>query len=150
MEITDDILSVTQSEIRQDSDGNYVVDVPKEVVENTSAQPGHLVRVAVMDPPQHLLPNDVFRSSGDSHKMDGPEFEEGDQMEVEIVSIGDKGDGIAKDENGFVIMVPGTQKGDRVTIEISNIRNNFANANVVEYHDKNIDSAAQGHVTDQR
>ena len=44
----------------------------------------------------------------------------GDELDVEIESVGEKGDGIAKVE-GFVIFVPGTQKGDKVKIKITKV-----------------------------
>ena len=44
----------------------------------------------------------------------------GDELDVEIESVGEKGDGIAKIE-GFVIFVPGTQKGDKVRIKITKV-----------------------------
>jgi len=44
----------------------------------------------------------------------------GDELDVEIESVGEKGDGIAKKE-GFVIFVPGTQKGDKVRIKVTKV-----------------------------
>jgi len=44
----------------------------------------------------------------------------GDELDVEIESVGEKGDGIAKKE-GFVIFVPGTQKGDKVRVRITKV-----------------------------
>lgn len=62
----------------------------------------------------------------------GPPVEEGEVRDVEIEDIGDKGDGIARVERGYVIIVPGTDEGDRVTIEITNVRENVAFSEVVE------------------
>ncbi len=49
----------------------------------------------------------------------------GDEIEVEIESVGAKGDGIAK-KDGFVIFVPGVQRGDRVKIRIAELKTSFA------------------------
>lgn len=49
-----------------------------------------------------------------------PPVNVGDELEVEIESVGEKGDGIAKVE-GFVLFVPGTKKGDRVKIKVSKV-----------------------------
>lgn len=49
-----------------------------------------------------------------------PPIKIGDEIDVEIESVGEKGDGIAKIE-GFVIFVPGTQKGDKVKIRITKV-----------------------------
>ncbi len=51
--------------------------------------------------------------------------EVGDELEVEIESVGAKGDGIAKKE-GFVIFIPGVQKGETVKIRITELKTSFA------------------------
>lgn len=45
---------------------------------------------------------------------------------VEIEAIGQQGDGIAKVERGYVVIVPETEVGNEVTIEITNVAENFA------------------------
>ncbi len=60
--------------------------------------------------------------------MDGRGFESrsfapvkvGDELDVTIEAVGAKGDGIAKKE-GFVLFVPGVQKGDNVRIRITRV-----------------------------
>lgn len=47
--------------------------------------------------------------------------QEGEVREVTIESLGDKGDGVAKVQ-GFVIIVPNTQRGERVRIRITAVR----------------------------
>ncbi len=49
----------------------------------------------------------------------------GDEIEVTIESVGAKGDGIAKKE-GFVIFIPGVQKGDTLMIKIVELKTSFA------------------------
>jgi len=44
----------------------------------------------------------------------------GDEFEVTIEAVGAKGDGIAKKE-GFVLFVPGVQKGDNVKIRVTRV-----------------------------
>jgi len=44
----------------------------------------------------------------------------GDEIDVKIESVGQKGDGIAK-VSGFVIFVPNTKEGDEVKIKISRV-----------------------------
>ncbi|MGM0398195.1 MAG: TRAM domain-containing protein [Halobacteriota archaeon] len=60
-----------------------------------------------------------------------PPVEEGDVREVTIESTGDQGDGIAKVDRGFVVIVPGARPGDDVTVEIESVQPNYAVANVV-------------------
>ena len=49
----------------------------------------------------------------------------GDELEVEITDTGSEGDGIAHVE-GFTVFVPGTEQGETVTIEIEDVKPNFA------------------------
>ncbi|HLC82038.1 MAG TPA: TRAM domain-containing protein [Candidatus Nanoarchaeia archaeon] len=55
----------------------------------------------------------------------------GEIHEVEIKSIGEKGDGIAR-VNGFVLFVPGVRKGDYVKIKITKVLPKVGFAEVVE------------------
>ena len=54
----------------------------------------------------------------------------GDEFEVSIEAVGAKGDGIAKKE-GFVLFVPGVQKGDNVRIRITRVLRKVGFAEVV-------------------
>jgi Predicted RNA-binding protein, contains TRAM domain len=51
---------------------------------------------------------------------------------VEVEDLGKQGDGIARVERGYVIIVPGSDVGERVKIEITDVKSNFAVGNVVE------------------
>ena len=44
----------------------------------------------------------------------------GDELEVTIDSVGEKGDGIAR-KKGFVLFVPGTKTGDSVKIRVTKV-----------------------------
>ena len=44
----------------------------------------------------------------------------GDELEVKIEAVGEKGDGIAK-KDGFVLFVPGTKQGDNVKIRVTRV-----------------------------
>lgn len=55
----------------------------------------------------------------------------GDELEVDIESVGDKGDGMTKVE-GFVIFVPGTKEGDHVKVRITKVFRKVGFAEVVE------------------
>ena len=54
----------------------------------------------------------------------------GDELEVTIEAVGAKGDGIAKKE-GFVLFVPGVQKGDSVKIKVTRVLRKVGFAEVV-------------------
>lgn len=54
----------------------------------------------------------------------------GDEFDVTIEAVGAKGDGIAKKE-GFVLFVPGVQKGDNVRIRVTRVLRKVGFAEVV-------------------
>ena len=49
-----------------------------------------------------------------------PPVNQGEELEVTIESIGEKGDGLAK-INGFVLFVPDVKKGERVKIKVTKV-----------------------------
>lgn len=53
----------------------------------------------------------------------------GDELDVTIDAVGEKGDGIAKKE-GFVLFVPNTKKGDNVKIRVTRVLRNVGFAEV--------------------
>ncbi|MFH1850369.1 MAG: TRAM domain-containing protein [archaeon] len=54
----------------------------------------------------------------------------GDEMDVTIEAVGEKGDGIAK-KNGFVLFIPNTNKGDQVKIRVTKVLKRLGFADVV-------------------
>jgi predicted RNA-binding protein with TRAM domain len=51
---------------------------------------------------------------------------------VTIESVGDQGDGIAKVERGYVVIVPDGQPGQQPTVEIDTVRQNVSFATIVD------------------
>lgn len=63
----------------------------------------------------------------------GPSFapvKVGDEIDVKIEAVGEKGDGIAKKE-GFVLFVPNTKEGQEVRIRITKVLRKVGFAEVV-------------------
>ncbi|MFW5745950.1 MAG: TRAM domain-containing protein [Nanoarchaeota archaeon] len=54
----------------------------------------------------------------------------GEELDVTIEALGEKGDGVAKKE-GFVIFIPGVEEGQRVRIKINKVLRRVAFADVV-------------------
>ena len=54
----------------------------------------------------------------------------GDEIDVKIEAVGEKGDGIAKKE-GFVLFVPNTKEGQEVKIKITKVLSKVGFAEVV-------------------
>lgn len=60
-----------------------------------------------------------------------PPVSEGEQRDVTIEAVGEKGDGMTKIE-GFVVFVPGTKAGDRVKIKVTRVLSKVGFGEVVE------------------
>lgn len=54
----------------------------------------------------------------------------GDVVDVEIISVGARGDGIAKKDD-FVIFVKNAQKGESCKVKITSVKNTYATAEKV-------------------
>ena len=54
----------------------------------------------------------------------------GDELDVKIEAVGEKGDGIAK-VKGFVLFVPGVKEGDEVKIKVTKVLRKVGFAEVV-------------------
>ena len=55
---------------------------------------------------------------------------EGDELDVKIEAVGEKGDGIAK-KQGFVLFVPSTKTGDEVRVRVTRVLRNAGFAEVI-------------------
>lgn len=129
LEISNDLLCLFSGEISE-SDGEYTVEVPAREVDTGSVVPGETYRIAVID----------AESDGSSDTTDSvqspdepqPPVEEGEIRYVEIEDIGKQGDGIARVERGYVIIVPDTEIGERVKIEVTQVKSNFAVGEIIE------------------
>jgi predicted RNA-binding protein with TRAM domain len=55
---------------------------------------------------------------------------EGEELDVKIEALGEKGDGIAK-KNGFVLVIPGTQVNDEVKVKITKVLRKVGFAEVI-------------------
>jgi|TARA_B100001964_G_C14003891_1_gene496229 predicted RNA-binding protein with TRAM domain len=54
----------------------------------------------------------------------------GDEIDVKIEAVGEKGDGIAK-EKGFVLFIPNTKEGDEVKVKVTKVLRRVGFAEVV-------------------
>jgi len=134
MEISEKLLCLFSADVRETDDGEFVVDVPKREVETGSLEPGETYRVALVarDGAGDAAADEADGSA--SHGGDGPQppVEPGEMRYVEIEDLGKQGDGIARVERGYVIIVPDTEVGERVKIEVTEVKSNFAVGEVVE------------------
>jgi predicted RNA-binding protein with TRAM domain len=71
------------------------------------------------------------QSATESHSGQPP-VTEGETLEVEIESMGEKGDGLARVGPGYVVFVSDTEVGQQPLVRITAARENVAFAEVVE------------------
>ncbi len=124
----------------EERDGSYVIEVPERELDLGSIEEDGTYRVALLPMSAESAsdtgePPDAEPSADtDAPGRDRPEppVEEGETRTVEIEDIGSQGDGITRVERGYVIIVPDTERGERVRIEVTDVQENVAFADVVE------------------
>jgi predicted RNA-binding protein with TRAM domain len=135
-----DCLFTTAVDQRDDS---YHIEIPQDEVEQEAVRSGETYRVAILPSPPRQRDTDSQQqdrsapASGSVAADSQPPVAEGDVREVTIETIGDQGDGIAKVERGYVVIVPEAEPGDEVTVGITHARENVAFAQVRDEADEN-------------
>lgn len=136
IEIPDSLRSVFSAQL-EERDGSYVVDIPTSEIEHDALAAEEMYRVAILaseSSTSQKTQQEQQQSAGQetTPTSDGPPVDEGEVRDVTIETIGDQGDGIAKVERGYVVIVPGGQPGDEPTVEIEQVKENVAFARIVE------------------
>ena len=137
MEISDDLLCLFTAQVSAEDD-SFHIEIPEREIEIGAIDTTETYRVAMLPVESDTAPD----SSLDQSTEPTPELESdqqppvdvGETREVEIDSIGDQGDGIARIDRGYVVIVPDTEVGDRATVRIETAKENVAFAEVVERH----------------
>jgi predicted RNA-binding protein with TRAM domain len=135
VEIPDQLECLFSGSIDQHGDA-YRIEIPQSELEEGTLTSGETYRVAVLSKTAHHDDGEIHQQSAgtpsDSESSDrqSPPVEPGDIREVTIESLGEQGDGIAKIDRGYVVIVPDTRPDDKVTIEIEQTRENVAFARV--------------------
>ena len=140
-EISDTLRLLFETSIDDEGD-RYTVAIPSELVENGSIDTNQSYRVALLSAVEDestettpaketTTPSSVSRPEPAPSHSQGPPVEEGEVRTVSIDTLGDQGDGIAKVERGFIVIVPGTKPGDRVEVEITDVKETVAFAATV-------------------
>ena len=125
MEISDKLLCLFSAEIEEEGD-RFVVEVPRREVETGSLAADETYRVAL------VAGADTGSTDAEPSDEPQPPVEAGEIRYVEIEDLGKQGDGIARVERGYVIIVPGGEVGERVKVEISEVKSNFAVGEIIE------------------
>ena len=136
VEISDSLRSLFSAQI-EERDGLYVVDIPASELEHDALAADETYRVALLasesstgQKAQQEQPQSAAQEP--TPMSDGPPVDEGEVRDVTIETTGDQGDGIAKVERGYVVIVPGGQPGDEPTVKIEQVKENVAFASIVE------------------
>jgi len=136
IEISDSLRSLFSAQI-EERDGSYVIDVPTSEIEHDALATDETYRIAILasesstgQKTQQEQPQSAAQET--TPTSDGPPVDEGEVRDVAIETTGDQGDGIAKVERGYVVIVPGGQPGDEPTVEIEQVQENVAFASIVE------------------
>lgn len=135
VEIPESLRSLFTAEIEERED-RYVIEVPETEVQHEAAAPGKTYRVAIL--PRYdssstgQTSTDTTQETEQQATPPDPPVDEGEVRDVTIESVGDQGDGIAKVERGYVVIVPDAQPGDQPTVEIDQVKENVAFASILE------------------
>ena len=120
MELSEKLLCLFSANISDEGE-HYEIEIPRREVETGAVSPGETYRIALIAPERE-------RSEAEATISDEPQppVEPGEIRYVEIEDLGKQGDGIARVERGYVIIVPDTTVGERVKVEVSEVKSNFA------------------------
>jgi predicted RNA-binding protein with TRAM domain len=129
LEISNQLLCLFSAEVSADGD-RYVVEVPRREVETGSVAPGGTYRVALIE--AETADDTAEESTPDEPGEPQPPVEPGEIRYVEIEDIGKQGDGIARVERGYVIIVPDAEIGERVKVEVTEVKSNFAVGEIID------------------
>jgi predicted RNA-binding protein with TRAM domain len=130
VEISDELLCLFSERVREE-DGTYVIEVPQREVDTGAIDPGDTYRVALISADREATEDEDSASETPTSEPQPP-VEVGEIRYVEIEDIGKQGDGIARVERGYVIIVPGAEIGERVKIEVSEVKSNFAVGEIID------------------
>jgi predicted RNA-binding protein with TRAM domain len=134
LEISDKLLCLFSADVTIEDD-KYVVEVPRREIETGSVEPGETYRVALISDDSSSSSQSESKSKSKSSGAPSepqPPVEEGEIRYVEVEDIGKQGDGIARVERGYVIIVPDAEIGERVKVEITEVKSNFAVGEIIE------------------
>ena len=130
MEISEKLLCLFSADVETEGD-RFVVEVPRREIDTGSVDPDGTYRVALITAETTTTEDGPEEPTGSPDEPQPP-VEPGEIRYVEVEDLGKQGDGIARVERGYVIIVPGAEVGERVKIEITEVKSNFAVGEIIE------------------
>lgn len=128
MEISEKLLCLFSAEVETEGD-RFIVEVPRREIETGAIDPGDTYRVALIAGERD---DETAEAADNTNTEPQPPVESGEIRYVEIEDLGKQGDGIARVERGYVIIVPDAEVGERVKIEVTEVKSNFAVGEIIE------------------
>lgn len=127
-------------------DGEYYIQIPKREVDLENVSLGDVYKTALLstnpvenrashmgvDSTGQTRHNTTAQSGVADDEYGEPPVSEGETMEVDIESVGEEGDGVAKVDRGFVVIVENAEVGTSPRVEITEVKKNLAFADIVE------------------
>lgn len=131
MDIPDGVLCLFSGQIEAQN-GSYRINIPEHELTLGDLEPGSSYRVAILSTDSAQTTATEARRSTQDRAVSEPPVEVGDQRTVDIEDIGEQGDGIARVDRGYVVVVPETELNERVLIEVTKVTETVAFGEVVE------------------
>jgi len=128
-------LSCLFSATVENQDQSYVIEIPKDEIKTGYTDPTDQYQVALLSTSTQSEDTDEETNQTaepePSSDRKEPPVDVGETRVVEIEEIGDQGDGLTRVDRGYVVIVPKTEKGERVEIKIETVQQNVGFATVI-------------------
>lgn len=128
VDIPDNLRAVFTGTVEHRDDA-YVVEIPADEVSRGTISPESVYRIALLSTPDG---NGVDTPTEESDAEPTPPVSEGEQRTVTVEAVGSEGDGIAKVERGYVVIVPNSEPGEEVAVEIERVTPSVAFAEIAD------------------
>ena len=131
MEFPDTLMTVFSAEL-EGHNGTSTIDIPSRELDLGELDEGETYRIAIFETKRTNTDDEPTGVTPERQSAPTPPVKEGERYDVEIEDVGEKGDGIARVGPGYIVFVENTKIGDRVTVEITQTRENFAFGDVIQ------------------
>lgn len=121
-------------------DGRSQIEVPDELLETDTIDPTEVYQIAVIETrttqttgeQQRTVSTTGTEVSASPEDRQEPPVKTGELRTVTIDTLGKQGDGIARVEHGYVLIIEDVEPDEEVVVKIRNIQSNLAFATVVK------------------
>jgi predicted RNA-binding protein with TRAM domain len=139
VDIPDNLRAVFTGTVEHRDDA-YVVEIPADEVSRGTISPESVYRIALLS----TSDGDEDTPTEEPDAEPTPPVSEGEQRTVTVEAVGSEGDGIAKVERGYVVIVPDSEPGEEVAVEIERVTPSVAFAEIADVQ------ATDGQIPDEQ